>query len=245
MTDRQIALITGANTGLGKAIAESLAREHGYHVIIASRNLNHGTVVATALLSEGFSAASVQLDLESDDSISKMVSFIQLQYGKLDVLVNNAGINIEYIKPKEPRTPREVFTKTFQTNLIGPALLTDACLPLLKQAETPRVIFVSSNTASMAKSLDKSWYLYGLDIPAYKTSKAAVNMLSITYSIKLEAMGGICNSISLGGVNSKMSGFNEAAATPDDAAKKVVEMATLLKGSRTGTFEDVEGAFPW
>ncbi|KAI0478360.1 hypothetical protein F4859DRAFT_521210 [Xylaria cf. heliscus] len=245
MPDLEIALVTGANTGLGKAIAESLARNWGYHVIIASRNPSAGTAVATGLMLEGFSASSVQLDLESDQSISRAVSFIQSQHGKLDVLVNNAGINIEYIKSKEPKTPRDIFTKTFQANLIGPALLTEACLSLLKQAETPRVVFVSSNTASMAKSLDKNWYLYGLDIPAYKTSKAAVNMLSITYSIKLEAMGGMCNSICLGGINSKMSGFNKAAAMPEDAAKKVVEMATLPKGGRTGTFEDVDGEFPW
>ncbi|KAI0449486.1 hypothetical protein F5B21DRAFT_520166 [Xylaria acuta] len=173
------------------------------------------------------------------------VSFIRSQYGKLDVLVNNAGINVEYIKPKEPKAPGEVYTKTFQANLTGPALLTDACLPLLKQAKLLCVVFVSSNTASVIKSLDKNWYLYGLEIPAYKTGKAADNILSITYSIKLEAMGGICNSISLNGVSSNMSGFNEAAATPEDAAKKVVEMATLTRGGRTGTFKDIEGAFPW
>ncbi|KAI1272538.1 short chain dehydrogenase reductase [Xylaria sp. FL0933] len=245
MSDRQIALITGANGALGKAIAESLAKDHGYHVIISSRDPSAGVAVASALSSQGFSTSSVQLDLESDESISKVVSSIQSQHGKLDILVNNAGVNLEYIKPAEPLTPRETFTKTFQTNVIGPALLTDALLPLLKKAECPRVVFVSSNQASINKSLDKSWYLYGLDIPAYKTSKAAVNMLAVTFSVKLEAMGGMCNSVCLAGVNSKMSGFNKAAATPEDAAKKVVEMATLPKGGRTGTFEDAQGTFPW
>ncbi|KAI0967030.1 hypothetical protein F4678DRAFT_257551 [Xylaria arbuscula] len=245
MAARQIALVTGANTGLGKAIAESLAKDHGYHVVISSRDAAAGAAVASGLLRQGFSASSVLLDLESDESISQAVSLIQSQFGKLDVLVNNAGVNLEYIRSKDPMTSREVFTKTFQTNLIGPALLTDALLPLLKQAESPRVVFVSSNQASLTKSLDKSWYLYGLDIPAYKTSKAAVNMLAVTYSVKLEPVGGMCNSICLGGVNSKMSGFNKQAASPEQAAKKVVEMATLPKEGRTGTFEDTEGAFPW
>ncbi|GAW20537.1 hypothetical protein ANO14919_100450 [Xylariales sp. No.14919] len=245
MTRQQIALVTGANTGLGKAIAESLAKNHGYHVIISSRDPAAGAAVATSLVSQGFSASSVALDLETDESISNAVSSIRSQHGRLDVLVNNAGVNLEYIKPKDPITPRETFTKTFQANLIGPALLTDALLPLLEQVDSPRVVFVSSNQASLTKTLDKSWYLYGLDIPAYKTSKAAVNMLALTYSVKLESIGGMCNAISLGGVNTKMSGFHKDAETPENAAKKVVEMATLPKGGRTGTFEDTQGAFPW
>jgi NAD(P)-dependent dehydrogenase (short-subunit alcohol dehydrogenase family) len=145
---KTIALISGANQGVGRATAISLAKEHGYHVIVGSRNLASGEKVAKDIRSEGYTATAVQLELTSDNSIKAAVEKIENEFGVLDVLVNNAGILIDYVPgltdESKDLTTRELFTKTFNTNVIGTACLTEACLPLLQRAELPRIVFVSS-----------------------------------------------------------------------------------------------------
>ncbi|KFA76911.1 hypothetical protein S40288_06186 [Stachybotrys chartarum IBT 40288] len=238
-----VALITGANGGLGKAIALSLAIEHGYHVIIGSRNAAEGEAVAASLQQRGHPASTVQVDLSSDKSIHDAIQKVKQVHGRLDVLVNNAAVHLEIAEAD--MSTRDVLTRTFQTNTIGTAILTEACLPLLCQAETPRVVFVSSRNGSIAQSLDKDWAWYGLDQPAYKASKAALNMLAVRYVAKLGGIGGMVNMVCPGFVKSKMVDFHPDAQPPEVAAKRVVEMATLAKGGPTGTFVDADGAVPW
>jgi NAD(P)-dependent dehydrogenase (short-subunit alcohol dehydrogenase family) len=143
-----IALVTGANAGIGLATATLLARDHGFHVIIGSRNTAAGQEVAAKLSTEGLQASSVQLDLASDESLKAAVSWIEDKFGVLDCLINNAGILIDYVPgvtdESKDLSTRELFTKTLNTNLVGTACLTELCLPLLRKAELPRLIFVSS-----------------------------------------------------------------------------------------------------
>ncbi|VUC23494.1 unnamed protein product [Clonostachys rosea] len=238
-----VALITGANGGLGRAIAESLATKHGYHVIISSRNAAEGEAVAVSLRQRGFSASSVQLDLSSDESIHEAVKGIETAYGELHVLVNNAGVHLEITETD--LSTRQLLNQTFQANTFGTAVLTEACLPLLLRADTPRIVFVSSRNGSISQSLDRNWPMYGVQHPAYKASKAALNMLAVRYVEKLEAVGGMVNMVCPGFVKSKMVGFHPDARSPEVAAEKVVEMATLEKGGPTGTFVDADGSVPW
>ncbi|KAI1506341.1 hypothetical protein F5X99DRAFT_363893 [Biscogniauxia marginata] len=240
-----IALITGANGGLGKAIATILAERYGYHVIIGSRNAANGTAVADALRGRDLSASAVQLDLTSDESISAAVERIDEEYGRLDVLVNNAAVNLEFKRDNTGLSTRELFTQTLQANLVGPAILTDLCLPLLERAEVPRIVFVSSRMGSMEHNLDRDHILYGVPMPAYKASKAGVNALGISYMAKLEPVGGMVNMVCPGIVNTKMAGFDPNGRPPEVAAEKVVELATLGKGGPTGTFVDADGPVPW
>ncbi|CAI6088510.1 unnamed protein product [Clonostachys chloroleuca] len=226
-----VALITGANGGLGRAIAESLATEHGYHVIISSRNAAEGKAVAVSLLQRGFSASSIQIDLSSDESIHEAVKNIEAAHDELHVLVNNAGVHLE-ITDTDLST-RQLLNQTFQANTFGTAVLTEACLPLLLRANTPRIVFVSSRNGSISQSLDRDWPMYGVQHPAYKASKAALNMLAVRYVEKLEGVGGM------------MVGFHPDARSPEVAAEKVVEMATLEKDGPTGTFVDADGSVPW
>jgi NAD(P)-dependent dehydrogenase (short-subunit alcohol dehydrogenase family) len=243
MAKTPIALITGANSGLGQAIAESLAIQHGYHVIIGSRNPADGEAVATSLRERGCSASNVQIDLLSDESIHKAVKEIEAGHSRLDALVNNAGVHLEI--SKTDLSTRDLLSRSFQANSIGPAILTEACLPLLSRAEAPRVVFVSSGHGSIAQALDKSWAWYGIAQPAYKASKAALNMLAVRYVIELEAIGGMVNMVCPGFVKTKMVGFHPDARSPEVAAEKVVELATLAKGGPTGTFVDANGVLPW
>ncbi|CAG9992994.1 unnamed protein product [Clonostachys byssicola] len=229
-----VALITGANGGLGRAIAESLATEHGYHVVIGSRNAAEGEAVAVLLQQRGFSASNIQIDLLSDESIREAVKSVEAAHGELHVLVNNAGVHLEITETD--LSTRQLLNQTFQVNTFGTTVLTEACLPLLLRADTPRIVFVSSRNGSISQSLDKDWPMYGVQHPAYKASKAALNMLAVRYVEKLEAVGGMVN---------MMVGFHPDARSPEVAAKKVVEMATLGKGGPTGTFIDANGPIPW
>ncbi|KAI1843068.1 hypothetical protein JX266_010757 [Neoarthrinium moseri] len=242
-TTRSIAFITGANGGLGRAIAENLAAEHSYHTIIGSRDLTQGADVAASLRDRGFSASSVQLDLTSDDSICAAVKQIEEEHGKLDVLVNNAGLLLELNGISMPL--RDLMNQTFQVNVFGTAVLTETCIPLLRKAVAPRVVFVGSVNGSITKALDRDWELYGIDFPAYKTSKAAMHMLAVRYVAKLEDIGGMVNVVCPGLVKTKMVDFNAGGRSPDVAALKVVKMATLAKGGPNGTFSNEEGECAW
>ncbi|KAF2020805.1 short chain dehydrogenase [Aaosphaeria arxii CBS 175.79] len=241
-TKKTIALISGANQGIGLAVAAQLAKDHGYHVIIGSRNASAGEQAVATIASEGVSISTVQLDLASDDSISAAVKSIEQQFGVLDVLVNNAGVLLDLDKTL---STRDLFSQTLETNVIGTACLTEACLPLLKKSELPRVVFVSSRMGSVTCSLDKSTLYYETDYKAYDSSKAAVNMLASNYARILEGSGGLVNVACPGLIKTKLTGYHAYGGTTEEGAKRIVELATLEKGGQTGTFSDRGGEVPW
>jgi NAD(P)-dependent dehydrogenase (short-subunit alcohol dehydrogenase family) len=247
-TKQTVALISGANQGIGLAVATQLAKDHGYHVIIGSRNAAVGKEVASALTADGFLASSVQLDLSSDDSIAAAVSWIEREFGVLDVLVNNAGILIDYVPgltdAYKDLSTRELFTHTFSTNVIGTACLTEACLPLLRKSEFARLVFVSSRMGSLSLSTDKSTMYYNIDYKAYDSSKAAVNMLALNYARILEGDGALVNVACPGLVKTKLTNML-MGESPELGAKRIVELATAAKGGLTGTFSDLHGEVPW
>ena len=241
--DTTVVLISGGNTGIGLAVATKLAKEHpNYHIIIGSRNAAAGVEAATSLSSDGSSVSSVQLDLTSDESIASSVKYVESSYGRLDVLVNNAGILLDRFKEL---TNRELFNQTFSTNVIGTACLTEAFLPLLRKSTLPRIVFVSSRMGSLVVATDASTPWYNIDYKSYDASKAAVNMLALNYARILKDQGGLVNVACPQLVKTKLNGFMEMALPPDVGAKRIVELATLGKGGPTGTFSDKDGVIPW
>jgi len=196
-----ITLVTGANQGIGLAVATALAKRHGHHVLIGSRNKAAGEKIAASLREEGHAATGVQLDLNDDNSIAEATETIRKDFGRLDVLVNNAGILIDG-KDKGQST-RDLFTQTISTNVIGTACLTEALVPLLKAALKPRVIFVSSRMGSLEQATDKNTMFYAADYKAYDASKAAVNMLALNYARILEDAGGRSNAVCPGLVSDR------------------------------------------
>lgn len=138
-------LISGANTGIGLAVATSLAKNHNYHTILGSRSASAGQAAASALVADGYSASSVQLDVSSDESITAAVDSLERDFGVLHVLINNAGVlldrGVTSVEDHKLST-RELFAQTFTTNVLGVACLTEACLPLLRKSEAPRLVFV-------------------------------------------------------------------------------------------------------
>lgn len=239
-----VALVTGANTGIGEAVAHQLARQPGHHVVIAARNPEAGAKVVADLVAAGRSASSVQLDLTSDQSIIKAVQQIEDAHGKLDILVNNAGGGVDSLPGL---STREIFAKDFDLNVTGTAILTDALLPLLTQSAAPRVVFVSSGLASIGMSCDKTSPMYDQsnDATGYACSKAALNRLVGTYSRLLSGAGGRVNAVCPGFVKTKLTGYVEGARTPEQGARKIVEMALLGEHGPTATFSNEDGPLPW
>ncbi|KAE8138860.1 hypothetical protein BDV38DRAFT_270380 [Aspergillus pseudotamarii] len=199
-----IALVIGGNSGIGEAVAPQLARQPDHHVILTARNLEAGQTVPAALVKEGYSVSAVHLDLSSDVSISAVTKHIQEAYGKLDILVNNAGIAVDH---HSDLSIRENLSMTFDTNVFGTAVLTDAHLDVLRQFTAPRVVFVSSSVASPALSNDENWPYYHTISKSYKSSKAAVNMLVLHYSRALQDVNELVDSLALLGANGRTATF--------------------------------------
>ncbi|KAF2665021.1 short chain dehydrogenase reductase [Microthyrium microscopicum] len=242
---KTVALISGSNTGIGLAVAQQLAKDHGYHVIIASRNEASGKGEADKLVADGFAASSVQLDITSDDSITKAVSWIEKEFGVLDVLINNAAILLDSHEQYKDLTPRELFSQTLNTNVTGTACLTEACLPLLRKSEFARLIFVSSRMGSIQETLNKETLYYNTDYKAYDCSKAALNMLALNYARILNDTGVLVNVACPGLVKTKATAYHPYGTTTDVGAIRIVQLATAGKGTATATFTDRDGVIPW
>ncbi|KAE9365143.1 short chain dehydrogenase [Stipitochalara longipes BDJ] len=242
--NKTVALISGANQGIGLATAKRLAQEHNYHVIIGSRNFENGHKVADQLKSEGLSADTVQLDIQSDDSIAAATAYLTETYGHIDVLINNAGVLLD----RANLPIRQLYDTTFSINVAGTACLTESLLPLLrKSAQQPRVVFVSTCMASLNISLDSSTPFYNIDYKAYDASKAAVNMLMINYSRILNDKKARVNAVCPGLVSTNLTGYMVQGTTAEVGAQRLVELATVTgeNSDVTGTFSNRDGSLPW
>ncbi|KAL2807833.1 hypothetical protein BJX63DRAFT_57403 [Aspergillus granulosus] len=242
-----IALITGSNQGVGRATAEALATRHGYHVLITSRTFSSAEEVASSLRAAGHQATAIELDLTSEQSIYATVEGIKTQFGAIDVLINNAGILIDH--QKKNFSLWDLYNRTFTTNVIGPGILTELLVPLLRNAPSglPRIIFVSSAMGSLHMATDKSLPWYGTDYKVYDASKAAVNMLMLNFARVLEEDGGNgrVNAVCPGYVNTHLTGFDENGVSPEQGAKRVVEVATMGEEGKSRTFTNLKGELPW
>ncbi|KAM0331270.1 hypothetical protein ACHAQA_002940 [Verticillium albo-atrum] len=240
-----VVLITGANTGIGLAVARQLAALPNYHVIIGSRSAEAGSAAADALKADGLLVSSVQLDLTSDDSINAAAAHIESSHGRLDVLVNNAGVLLDVAAAHSGLPTRDLYNQTFGPNVIGTACVTDAMLPLLRKAALPRIVFVSSRMGSLAESLNENTMYYATDYKVYDASKAAVNLLAIEYARILKDVGGKSNAVCPGLVSTKLTGFTAYGTTTEVGAKRIVEVVLSGKDGPTGTFSDQNGAIAW
>lgn len=236
-----ITLITGANQGIGLATAIQLARDHGHHVIIGSRDATAGAKVAASIQAQGHKASSVQLDITSQDSIDAAAKTIEAEFGHLDVLINNAGVLLD----GKGDDFRNLLTQTFSTNVVGTACVTEAMLPLLRKASLPRLVFVSSRMGSLAHATDRSTFFYAMDYKVYDASKAAVNMLALNYSRILGDTGARVNVACPGLIATNLTGYTEYGGTPEQGATRIVELSILGKDGPTETFSDRDGLIAW
>lgn len=248
MNMTKIALITGANRGLGLATARRLAG-FDFTVLIGARDALSGERAAHDLRAEGLDAQPVAIDVTSAESVQAAAEVVASRYGRLDVLINNAGILPE-ATAEEGSAPfdLQMFKKTFDTNVFGIVSAIHEFLPLLRKAEGGRVVNVSSTMGSLADQGDPASPYYGVIVPAYQASKAAVNAITVSLAKLLEDTPIKVNSVCPGWVQTDLGGpANRAAApsTADDASRIVVEMALLTDDGPTGQFVDYAGTVAW
>ncbi|KAF2714080.1 carbonyl reductase [Pleomassaria siparia CBS 279.74] len=240
---KEIALVTGANRGIGFELARTLARDHSFHVLLGARNSTSGASSVATLQGEGLSVELLVLDLSSDGSIISAAKKVEEKYGRLDVLVNNAGIYLGVTMPPVSSL-RSLFHTTFDTNLFGSTIVTEAFVPLLCKAPLPRIIFVSSALGSITHRVDPSGAWKDSPAFSYRCTKAALNMVCASYAKKYREKGWKVNSACPGSVKTEMT-YMRGVIEKEEAMPNLVRLCTLGEDGETGTFSDANGAVPW
>lgn len=242
-----IALVTGANKGIGLATVRRLARDCG-HVIVAARNVEAGQEAADRLTREGFSVSSVKMDVTDSASVRAAAVQVSERFGHLDVLVNNAGILPEATNPD----PKEVldlamFEQTYATNVLGPVAVVEAFLPLIRRSPAGRIVNVSSVMGSLTHQTDPNSPWYSMVVPAYQSSKAALNAITIGLAKALAETPIKVTSVCPGFVRTDLTPGNkeQAPTTPDEAAEVIARAAALSADHASGTFLDANGLVSW
>lgn len=238
MTTSPIALITGANKGIGYEAARRLAAA-GWTVWLGSRDLDLGHEAATKLAEAG-DVRPVQLDVTSDDSVTAAAKEVDAESGRLDVLINNAGIAGRRVAPTE--TVAADFVPVFGVNVLGPVRVTNAFLPLLRAAEHPQVITVSSGLGSFGRTTDPDRLESTLHGLVYPSSKASLNMITSQYARSLPEI--TFTAVDPGYTATDLNG-HQGIQTVEQGATVIVETALADPGQPTGTFRDAQGLSPW
>ncbi|MCU1318612.1 MAG: family NAD(P)-dependent oxidoreductase [Edaphobacter sp.] len=243
-TTKKIALISGANKGIGLETARQLGKQ-GVTVILGARDLAKGEAAAAQLKSEGIDARAVKLDVGSAADVKAVAEKIEREFGVLDILVNNAGISLDPIGANTTSsTSEETLRKTFDTNFFAVVAVTQALLPLLKKSEAGRIVNVSSILASFTLHATEGSPIYEAKMFAYNSSKAALNAFTIHLAHELKGTKIKVNSAHPGWVKTDM-GTDAAPMEIVDGAKTEVELATLAADGPTGGYFHLGETLPW
>jgi NAD(P)-dependent dehydrogenase (short-subunit alcohol dehydrogenase family) len=249
MQDKPVALVTGANKGIGLQIAKDLSA-HGLTVLVGSRDLEAGE---TAAKSVGDDARAVQLDVTDPASIAAAAERICNEFGRLDVLVNNAGISHA---DTPGRSLEEVVEAgrlsvaslvevhaVFETNVFGIIAVTQAMLPLLRESPAARIVNIASSGGSLTLNSDRTnphRSMFG----TYSASKAAANAVTVAFAAELETAGIKVNAACPGFTSTDLNYFR-GTRTVEQAAHEPVRLALIGADGPTGTFSNEDGPLPW
>lgn len=220
----KIAIVTGANRGIGFAVAKGLLQK-GLTVIATSRNKEKGKIAIQELSAYG-EALYHQLDVTKGESIQRLFDFTNKQFGKLDVLINNAGINYDTYQHIENADLEEVKT-TWETNTLAPWKMIQSFLPLLRKSKAARIVNVSSGSGKLASQDGTT--------PGYSLSKLALNGITLAFARHLENDDILVNSVCPGWVRTDMGGSN-ASRSPEKGAETIIWAALLDENGPTGKF---------
>jgi NAD(P)-dependent dehydrogenase (short-subunit alcohol dehydrogenase family) len=240
----KIALVTGANKGIGFETARQLAKSGGVHVILAARDHAKGVGAALTLQGEGLDVEALTLDVTDAASIAAAVKDITGKFGRLDILINNAGIALEDGKKKVSEQPLEVWRKTFETNLFAVITVTQAFLPLLRKSAAGRIVNLSSILASMTLHSDPTSPIYQFKVPAYNVSKTAVNAWTVQLAYELRDTPIKVNAAHPGYVKTDMGGPS-APMEIVDGAKTSVALALIDADGPNGAYIHMGEPLPW
>jgi len=237
----KVALVTGANKGIGFATARQLA-QLGLTVAIGARDEARGVEAAATVAGEGGKARWVALDVTDQTSIDAAAARIEREFGRLDVLVNNAGVGLA----NKPASTVEMaaFRQTLDTNLFGAFATLQAFLPLLRRSPSARVVNVSSALGSLFHLSDPQWIGAQSQFVPYSISKAALNMMTVLFANELRSTSIKVNAVEPGFTQTDMTG-GQGFATPDVSAQVIVRYATLPDDGPTGGYFDQYGRMAW
>jgi NAD(P)-dependent dehydrogenase (short-subunit alcohol dehydrogenase family) len=233
----QVALVTGANKGIGKEIARGLAR-CGMTVLLGARDPERGKRAAAELSGES-RVLFIQLDVTDDASITAAAKQIATEFGKLDVLVNNAGIVVGGRHKPSEFTVAEM-RETFETNVFGVVAVTHAMLPLLRQSPAARIVNISSLRGSLASAIAFN----GHPNLGYYTSKTALNAITVQYGRELASTAIKINAAVPGYCATDLNDHN-APGTAEQGAVIAIRLATLGEDGPSGGLFDENGPIPW
>jgi NAD(P)-dependent dehydrogenase (short-subunit alcohol dehydrogenase family) len=243
MTDtKRIALVTGANKGIGLEIARQL-RDAGVLVIVGARDLNRGRKATRQLAAGGEPLQVVQIDLTDEATISAAAADIDARHGRLDILVNNAGIVDAADGPPSAAAVGSV-RRLMETNFIGSLAVTQAMLPLLRKSAAGRIVNLATTLGSLAINGDPSSPYYSARLIGYNASKAALNMLTVQLAAELQGTGIVVNSVAPGYVKTDLTG-HAGFMTPQEGARLPVQYALLGEDAASGRFVEPAGEAPW
>lgn len=241
MTEQTIALVTGANKGIGYEIAVGLGAL-GWQVGVGARDEQRREAAVAKLRAGGADAFGVPLDVTDDASVAAAARLIEERAGRLDVLVNNAGIT-----GGMPQTPTTVDPETVraavEVNVIGVIRVTNAMLPLLRRSASPRIVNMSSTVGSLTRQTTPGAET-GPISAAYTPSKTFLNAVTVQYAKELRDTNILINAACPGFTATDLNGFR-GVRTPEQGAAIAIRLATLPDDGPTGGFFDDAGVIPW
>jgi NAD(P)-dependent dehydrogenase (short-subunit alcohol dehydrogenase family) len=252
MHGKQVALVTGANQGIGLQITKELAA-HGFTVMVGSRNLARGEAAAREI---GPDAHALQLDVTDRASIFAAAERVRNEFGRLDVLVNNAAISNtsklpgqsieEYVRLNRPsNVSLDEVRAIWETNVFGVLAVTQAMLPLLREAPAARIVNVSSSVGSLTMNADPASHYRQIFLPGYSASKTALNAMTLAMAIELESTGIKVNAACPGYTRTNLNNYT-GTQTVEEGAREPVRLALLGADGPTGTFSSAKlGTLPW
>ncbi|HEU4325564.1 MAG TPA: SDR family NAD(P)-dependent oxidoreductase [Roseiflexaceae bacterium] len=250
--DKPVALITGANQGIGLQIAKDLAA-HGFTVLVGSRNLKRGKAAAKTIDGD---ARALQLDVTDQASIAAAEERIRKELGRLDVLVNNAAISHtgrlsgetveEYAEATRPsNVSLDEVRAVWETNVFGALAVYQAMLPLLREAPQARIVNVSSGAGSLTMNAAPANSHRSIFGPAYPASKTALNAITLAMAIELESTGIKVNAAAPGFTKTNLNNY-QGVESVEEGAREAVRLALLGSDGPTGTFSHATlGQLPW
>jgi NAD(P)-dependent dehydrogenase (short-subunit alcohol dehydrogenase family) len=239
---KRVALVTGANKGLGLEIARQMGRT-GATVLVGARNREAGEEAAAALASEGIDARFIELDVAVYTSIDGAAGSITDGFGRLDILVNNAGINDPADGPV-PTARLDAVERVLRTNFLGALAVTQAVLPLLRKSTAARIVNLSSGLGSLTQNGDLLYPYAAAKLIGYSASKAALNMLTVQLAYLLRDTAIKVNSADPGYTATDLNGHRGTQTIPEGAAE-AIRLALLPDDGPTGTYSDSKGIVPW
>ncbi|MCW2603645.1 MAG: dehydrogenase [Pseudonocardiales bacterium] len=241
MDHNRVALVTGANQGVGFQVAKELAAA-GVTVLVGSRDLRRGEAAAGEI---GPGAIALQLDVTDAESIAAAEARIRRDLGRLDLLVNNAGISNTRTTPMAPEdvaassrasnASLDEVRAVWETNVFGTLAVFQAMLPLLRESPDARIVNVSSGLGSLASNADPAYPYRGMFGPVYSASKTAQNAMALAMMIELEHTGIKVNLVSPGYTSTALNNFRGTESI-EDGSREVVRVALLGPDGPTGTY---------